>query len=250
MELLPASLDLWNVLALMLSCFVGAAITTGVGMGGGILVIGMMSLFLPITALIPIHALTQAGAGIIRAFIFRKSVLLRFFGLFAVGTFVGYAIATQFIVVLPESSLKLFLGVGIIVLMFLPTFEVEVVSTKMIIAVGVITGFLTMFVGVMGPIVGAVLASFIKERHIIVGTLAWCLSFQNLGKALIFGKLGFDFTAWLFLIVLLIFASYLGVLVGKKALDYSNNDMFKKILKIVCVLLGVKLIVDAMRTMF
>ncbi|MDD3344291.1 MAG: sulfite exporter TauE/SafE family protein [Sulfurospirillaceae bacterium] len=249
MELLPESMGLLNVLALMFSCFVGAAITTGVGMGGGILVIGIMSLFLPISALIPIHALTQAGSGIIRAFIFRKSVLLRFFGLFALGTLVGYAIATQFIVVLPESSLKLFLGVGIIILMFLPSFEVAVVSAKMIIALGVITGFLTMFVGVMGPIVGAFLASFLKERHIIVGTLAWCLSFQNLGKALIFGKLGFDFSAWLFLIALLIFASYLGVLVGKKALDYSNNDLFKKILKIACIFLGGKLVVDAVRAM-
>lgn len=250
MELLPESLGLWNVIALMLSCFIGAAITTGVGMGGGILVIGMMSLFLPISALIPIHALTQAGAGIIRAFIFRKSVLLRFFGLFALGTLVGYAIATQFIVVLPESSLKLFLGIGIIVLMFLPTFEVGVVSTRMIILLGVITGFLTMFVGVMGPIVGAFLASFVKERHIIVGTISWCLSFQNFGKALIFGKLGFDFTTWLFLIAALIFASYLGVIVGKKVLDRSSNMVFKKILKVVCLLLAGKLIVDALLVMF
>lgn len=246
MEFLPEGLSLWSIVALMFSCLIGSAITTGVGMGGGILVIGMMSLFLPITALLPVHALTQASAGLIRAFMFRKSVLVRFFIFFILGSFVGYAIATQFLILLPQSTLKLFLGLGIIIMVFLPTFEIESISDKTVLLLGIVTGFLTMFVGVMGPIVGAFLSAFVKERHMIVGTIAWCLSFQNMGKALIFGQLGFDFAPWFLLIVLLVFVSYMGVLVGKKVLDKSNNALFKKVLKVVCVLLGGKLIFDAL----
>lgn len=246
MELLFNSLTYFELFALILCCFLGAAITTSVGMGGGILIIGGMSLILPIAALIPIHALTQGIAGINRAYIFRKDVMKLFFILFILGTAIGFTLAINFLVTLSEDNLKLILGIGLIVLNFLPTFKVNSIPRKSIFFTGSVTGFLTMFIGVMGPIVGILLNSFIKERHIIVATVAWCLSFQNIGKAIIFTNIGFDYTPWLILILLLIIASYFGTIVGKRMLDKSNNILFKKVLKIVILVLASKLIFEAL----
>ncbi len=243
--MLQLPLETFDLSILLLSCFLGAMVTTSVGAGGGLFVIAGMSMVLPATTLLSIHALTQAGAGLIRSLLFIKSLIVKVFLLFMLGSLIGYALSIHFLVTLPEYSMKFILGLGIITLTFLPNLQIKKVSHYMIIVVGVLTGFLTMFVGVMGPIVIMFLSAFIKERLAVVGTLAWCMSFQNLGKAMLFGNLGFDFNPWIFLIILLVFVSYLGTVVGKKLLDKSNDLLFKKILKAVILVLGSKLIYDA-----
>lgn len=245
MEILSNGLNNIDLILIIFCCFLGSAITTSVGMGGGIVVIGTMALFLPINAVIPIHAITQCGAGIMRAYIFRKTFLKKFFFIFILGTILGYYLSLDFIMALTETKLKLILGIGIIVLAFLPKFTINSLPNKFIFSLGALTGFLTMFLGIMGPILGTVLNSFLKDRYLIVGTIAWCISFQNLGKAIILGSMGFDFLPWIYLIILLIFFSYLGTVVGKKFLDKSNNQLFQKILKIVILILGFKLIIEA-----
>lgn len=246
MEFFSFPINDFDLFILLISCFFGAMITTSIGAGGGLFVIAGMSMVLPATTLLSIHALTQAGAGLVRAFLFRRFLLIKIFLLFLLGTLIGYAFSIHFLVILPEYIMKSFLGLGIIILTFLPSFRIKNISNTIILSVGVLTGFLTMFMGAMGPIVIIFFSAFIKERDFIVGTLAWCISFQNLGKAFIFGTLGFDFTPWAFLIIILIVISYLGTIVGKKLLDKSNDILFKKVLKIVILLLGSKLIYDAL----
>lgn len=250
MEFLTLPVDNFDLIILLISCFLGSLVTTSVGAGGGLFVIAGMSMVLPATTLLSIHALTQAGAGLMRSFIFRKSVLFKVFFLFLVGTLIGYSLSIHFLVTLPEYMMKFILGLGIIILNFLPKFEIKKVSNNMIVIVGTLTGFLTMFIGAMGPIVILFFSAFISNRQLIVGTLAWCISFQNLGKAIIFGNLGFDYSSWLVLIVILIVVSYLGTIIGKKLLDKSNDVLFKKILKMVILILGSKLIFDAINLYF
>lgn len=245
MEFFTLPVDTIDLIILLISCFLGSLVTTSVGAGGGLFVIAGMSMVLPATTLLSIHALTQAGAGLMRSFIFRKSVIIKVFFLFLIGSLIGYSLSVPFLITLPEYMMKFILGLGIIILNFLPKIEIKRISNYMIVMVGILTGFLTMFIGAMGPIVILFFSTFISNRQLIVGTLAWCVSFQNLGKAIIFGKLGFDYTLWLFLIVILIIISYLGTIIGKKLLDKSNDVLFKKILKMVILILGSKLIFDA-----
>ena len=246
MDFFHLPLELFDVIILIVCCFAGAAISTTVGSGGGLLVIGGMSMILPPTTLLSIHAITQSGSGLLRSILFRKSFFIRFFLLFMLGTFLGYFLSIEFLISLPEYMMKLFLGVGIIVLNLLPNIRFKKVSDYYIVFFGCVTGLLTMFVGVMGPLIAIFLSAMTSERHMIVGTLAWCVSFQNLGKAIIFGGLGFDYLPWIFLILLLILFSYLGTLTGKKLLDKSNDKLFKKVLKVVILILGSKLIYDAL----
>ena len=244
MDLIP--LSYLDTTLLLLFTMAGAAFTTGVGMGGGIIVIGAMSIFLPIQALIPIHAIIQGGSGVYRSFVFRKTFLKKFVVIFILGSLLGYWIGINFLITLHDAVLKFILGLGIILLSFTPNFKLNQVSKLSIFTCGAITGFLTLFIGVMGPILGTFLSSFLKDRYFIVGTLAWCMTFQNLGKALIFTKTGFDYQPWILLITFLIAASYIGVTVGKKLLDINNNEWFQKILKVTALILGGKLIVESL----
>lgn len=248
MEIFNIPLELFDIFILILCCFIGAAISTTIGSGGGLLVIGGMSMILPPTTLLSIHAITQSGSGLLRAYLFRNNFYLKFFILFFIGTLLGYILSINFLISLPEYIMKFFLGVGIIILNIFPDIKISKPSNLFIILFGIVTGFLTMFVGVMGPLIAIVLGSFLKDRYLIVGTLAWCVSFQNLGKTIIFGSLGFNYLPWIFLIFLLILFSYLGTLFGKKILDKTNDILFKKILKVVILILGSKLVYDSINT--
>ncbi len=202
-------------------------------------------MILPTNAVIPIHGIIQSGAGIIRAIIFRRSIVRKVIFLFFIGTLIGYGFSIHFLIALPEYMLKLILGLGIIILNLLPKLKFQSVSNSSIIIIGTITGFLTMFIGVMGPIIATFLLTFMKQRHIMVGTFAWCMALQNIGKTIIFGSLGFDYLPWVFLILILIISSYIGTILGKRLLDKSNDVLFKKMLKITIITLGSKLIYDA-----
>ena len=250
MELFPSFLSSFELFMLILSYFLGAAISTSIGAGGGLIVIASMSLFLPISALLPLHAIVQSGAGILRAFLFRKLFLVHFFFLFMLGSSIGYFFASHFLITLPDYILKLFLGLGIIILTFLPKFKMMNITNSKIITLGMVTGFLTLFIGVMGPILAIFLVSFVKERHIIVGTIAWCMAFQNMGKAIIFMNIGFEYKSWIILICVLIVFSYVGVMVGKMLLNKNSNEKFKKILRFFILFLGLKLIVEALFLIF
>ncbi|RXJ89746.1 hypothetical protein CRV01_07705 [Arcobacter sp. CECT 8983] len=241
---LELPLELNDFIILLISCFIGAAITTSVGAGGGLVVIGGMSMALPPLTLLPIHALSQSGAGLLRAFLFRKTFIKYIFVYFMIGSLIGYIFASYFLVTLPEYMLKLFLGIGIITLNLIPNFEIKKISNFYIIVFGAVTGFLTMFIGAMGPLVIIFLSAYLKDRYLIIGTLAWCISFQNLGKTIVFYNFGFDYIPWLFTIFLLIVFSFLGTYLGKNLLDKSNNRLFKIILKTVILILGSKLIYD------
>lgn len=246
MDFLPESITIFELFTLLIVCFLGAVISTIIGTGGGLLVIGGMSLVLPITTLLSIHANVQAGSGLLRAFLFRNSFLKKFFILFFIGSLIGFFFSTQILISLNEHLLKLALGLGIVIVTLLPKLKISNISTLTIIIFGIVTGFLSLFIGVVAPILGILLTSMLTNRHLIVGTLAWCISFQNLGKAVIFGQIGFDYTPWIILIIILIIVSYLGTLLGKKLLNKTNDLFFEKIIKIVILILGTKLIIESL----
>ena len=246
MDIFPASLSLFELIVLLLSCFLGAIISTNIGSGGGLIIIAAMGQFLPIQVLIPIHALTQGGAGVFRSFLFRNHILKKFYILFMLGSALGFYLASNILITLPDFILKLILGLGIISLSLLPNFKIVKISAVTIVGFGALTGFLTMFMGVMGPLLALFLASFLKERHEIIATIAWCICTQNLIKSFLFASLGFDYLPWLSLISLLILSSYLGIFIGKQLLAKSSNKLFKIMLKYVILLLGFKLLIEAL----
>lgn len=65
--LLPADLSLWAVLALVATACLTSAMTAALGIGGGVLLLAIMSMLLPAAAIIPLHGLVQLGSNANRA---------------------------------------------------------------------------------------------------------------------------------------------------------------------------------------
>ncbi len=107
---------------------------------------------------------------------------------------------------------------------------------------GVFSSFLTMFFGGTGPFVATYVKAQDLERHAHVATHAMFMTLQHLLKTVAFGILGFAFSIWAGLIVLLIAAGVLGTLAGRVMLARIDDRRFRIVLNAILTLLAARLI--------
>ena len=108
--LLPDGVSLAAASLLVVASFFTSALTASFGVGGGVAMLALLGLFVPVAVLIPVHGAVQLGSNSGRAWHQRAHIRMNVAAPFMAGSVVG-AIAGAFIVVqLPDAWLKLVLG--------------------------------------------------------------------------------------------------------------------------------------------
>jgi len=118
-------------------------------------------------------------------------------------------------------------------------------NSKSLTIGGLLSTVLTMFVGATGPFVIAILKPFKLAPKILVATNAVCLVVQHLLKIVVFGFLGFVFTPYIPLIVLMMISGFVGTIIGRNILLNLNQKAFETGLNIILSLLGLRLLYSA-----
>ena len=88
-SLLPAGMEPWVAAVLIVASFFTSALTAAFGVGGGIAMLALMGLFIPVASLIPVHGAVQLGSNTGRAWHQRAFVRLDVAKPFIVGSVVG-----------------------------------------------------------------------------------------------------------------------------------------------------------------
>jgi uncharacterized membrane protein YfcA len=99
-----------------------------------------------------------------------------------------------------------------------------------------------MFFGATGLFVANYTKSLALPRHEHVATHAALMTVQHGLKVLVFGLLGFAFSAWAPVIVALILAGLAGTFTGRHLLNRMTDHGFKRALDILLVLISARLI--------
>lgn len=238
-ELFHAGLGWPVALALIAFSFIGSFITVAFGIGGGAVLIAVFATLLPATAIIPIHGLVQFGSNVGRAALtfehLHRSVVVPFF----VGSAVGVAFGSLFVVQLDAAMIQIGVGLFIIwsILMRPPAFMRRSAGVA-----GVISSFLTMFFGATGPFIAAFVKSQQLDRMGHTATHATLMTIQHAMKTVAFGFLGFAFSIWAGLVALLIAAGFLGTVVGRRVLLRIDERKFRFTLNLVLAVLAARLI--------
>jgi uncharacterized membrane protein YfcA len=241
--LLPADLSVWVGGLLVVASFFTSALTAAFGVGGGLAMLALMGLFIPVAALIPVHGAVQFGSNTGRAWHQRENVRMEVAGPFIGGSIVG-AIAGVFLVVqLPDSVLKLVLGGFIIAIVWFKIPGIERIGRFGLIVWSVFLAVLSMMVGATGPLVSAVFAQFFRnERKALVATHAAAMTVQHALKIVVFGLAGFAFGDWLPLVLLMICSGFLGTIFGTRLLERMPEEVFRKWFKIGITILALDLL--------
>ena len=168
---LPQGLGSAPAALLIVASFFTSALTAAFGLGGGVAMLALMGLFVPVAPLIPVHGAVQLGSNSGRAWHQRANVRMDVAVPFIAGSIVG-AIAGAFIVVqLPDAVLKLVLGTFIIAVTWTKIPGIETLGRAGLALASAVLALTTMFVGATGPLLSSVFAQiFPNDRKALVAT--------------------------------------------------------------------------------
>lgn len=240
-SLLPQELPAWGAGLLLLTSLVTSFLTAAFGAGGGVVLLAVMTLFLPVAAVIPLHGVIQAGSNAGRTALTWRSIRWPVVGLFSAGGVVGAAAGSRILVDLPGGWMELALGAFILWSCWGPAPDLRRGSRARLVLGGGATSLTTLFVGATGPLVAALLRSLALDRRSHVGTFSACMVLQHGFKLVVYGGLGFAFGPYLPFLAGMIVAGLAGTYFGRMALEQLSDRGFHQALTLLLTLLALRL---------
>lgn len=234
------SIDLY----LFLISFFSAAISAATGLGGGIVFLMGLNVFMPLNIVIPIHGVIQLSNNIIRVSKLRSHLIKPICLSFFIGALVGVAICYGLL-----SRVEVGKAPYIIILLlvlyslFKPKKMPELkISDKSFGILGLVTGALGPIIGAVDPLLSPffIRSDFSKENMIANKSFFQCLI--HFSKIPFFFFLGFNYFKFWPLIILLFVGGFLGSYAGLRILDNINRKVFIIIFKSILLMVAIKLI--------
>jgi len=234
-----------NEFLLLLACaaFISGLISGISGTGGGTILVAMMSTVFDPSRLIPIHGAIQIFSNLTRVVLNRKYIRVDIFAEYAVGAIFAALIGRFLVVEVPDRILALSIGVAVLLAIWWPERFRFGFIVKRYLALGCISTFLSLFIGVTGPILHPFM---LRDKRLVrfgfIGTEACCSGFTHLLKVLVFFSLGFDYRSAASVILIMGFSTIAGSTLGKIILNKVSENLFSLSVKIVVTLLGIRMI--------
>lgn len=228
---------------LIASAFLTSAFTAIIGMGGGIMLISLMPGLLPVQAIVPVHGVVQLASNSTRAALGLRHVEWRLLWPFIGGAILGAALGSRFVLALPADYFPLILGGFVLLVVWMPKAELDLSLPGKFAGLGAVQTFLSLFVGVGGPLTSSFLWREGLGRDRIVITHAGMMTALHGLKVLTFGFLGFVFWPYLSIIVGMVVSVSLGSYVGTRLREYVPEALFRTIYRAVVTLLALRLII-------
>lgn len=229
---------------LFISTSLAAIISAVSGMGGGIVLLSIMTVFLPMKLIVPIHGMIQLFSNSARTWFLRHSVIKKIFCWFLVGLPFGTLLSIKIIKTIENQEVFLVL---IAVLIFYSVFKPKKLPELKIpywafSFIGFIVGFLGPLIGATGPMIAPffIRDDFSKEQ--IIATKSSVQILGHLIKIPTFIYLGFNYQEHSYLIAILVVAALIGTKFGVKILGSVKDNHFRIIFKSALFLAGIRIL--------
>ncbi len=239
---MPEAIQPVHALLLIGASFLTSFMTASVGIGGGTVMIALMSYWVPAAALIPVHGAVQFGSNSGRVMVLHRHVDWRRLVPFGVGAVVGAGIGALIAVRLTGATILTGLGLFIIASTWIPLPRLAAIGRLGMLVIGAVTTFLGMFFGATAPINAALLSNSFRERQVLVGSLAAITAAQHGFKIGGFALAGFAFAPWLPLILMMIASGFIGTLAGARVLNRLPEGGFRLVFKIALTALALDML--------
>jgi len=244
---LPDGIDPLVALGLIGLSFLTSLLTACLGLGGGLLMVAAMASVVPPAALIPVHGVVQLGSNLGRAVLFRSHVRRGIVGWFVLGALIGVTLGAAVAVQLPRGLLLAAVGVFVLVSTWAPKVKAWPVPEKGFSFIGLVTAFITMFVGATGPFLAPFLsAERLGDRRTTLGTFAACMTLKHGLKVAAFAAVGFAYLPWLPLAAAMIVTGFLGTLAGRAIVVRVPEAAFRAGFKLLLTALAIRLLWQAL----
>ena len=106
MSFVPSEITSVFATILVIASFLTSALTAAMGLGGGVAMLAVLSVGLPVTSVLPVHGVVQMGSNSGRVIIQRRHVVLPLLLWFALGSLVGVALGASVVISIPDALAK------------------------------------------------------------------------------------------------------------------------------------------------
>lgn len=224
----------------------GSLLTSLTGLGGGTLILAGLLFFYPPAIAIPLHSFTQFTANAMRTGLYFKEINWKVVGAYGLLMLPAAWAGAKIFDLLNPSVLKIVVGLfilfSILPLKIHPKGEPRL---RTFVFIGGISGFVSIFVGAIGPAVVPFFNRLKLSRNGNLSTKSAGQMLMQLSKIIAFsGAAGVDFTALKENILILVTGSIIGVglsiPIGKKITD----DKFNFIVNILLAITSIKVLIE------
>ena len=230
-DFLPSALSPGAALVIVAVSFLGSAITAAFSIGGGLLLIAVMTTLMPAPAVVPVHGVVMVGSNAGRSAILRRGIDWPTVGWFSGGALVGGLVGSQVVFGLPATALRLLIAGFILFTQWGPKVSLPL-GRPSFVAAGTLSTFLTLFVGASGPFMTAVLSKMPSyDRVTLIATSGACMTLQHALKVAIFAAGGFAYAAWLPFVAACLAFGLAGTVLGTRLLKRLDERLFRAALR-------------------
>ncbi len=173
-----------------------------VGMAGGMILMGILLMLMPVAAAMVLHAVTQIASNGWRAFLWRGHIEWRIIGGYALGSFAVFLLMKLVAVLPAKAVVYIAMGVTPFIVLALPMRFVPEITRR---GAPVLCGAAVMFVQLLAGVAGNVLDVFFQrsqlDRKTVVATKAASQVLAHLQRAAFFGAFaasGDIFPLWVY----------------------------------------------------
>ena len=219
-----------------------SAIAGILGFGGGMLLIAIMPAFLPANAIIPVHGIVQLASNGSRVLFSLKDVEWRLLPPFLAGSVIGLAFFGYFLYSIPAQYIPVAIGAYILLSLWSEHFNQFLKRYESFYAVGAMQSGLSLIVGATGPLATSILTRHLQNKDKIIATGAIFMAISHLAKILIFGLIGFSFSEFIWLILLMSAGAIAGSYLGTQFRQQINNQTYLNIVKAILSILAIRMI--------
>jgi uncharacterized membrane protein YfcA len=235
---------------LVLISFLTSAFNAAVGVGGGVLLIAVMTSFLPAAALVPIHGVVQLASNASRNIFGYKHTDWTILPPFLAGALLGTLLGSQVVISFPLIYLPLALGFFILIITWTPQFIFQRLLRGNFVFLGFLQAFFTLIVGATGPLNLPFLVRKGLSRDRVIVTHGLLMTITHLIKISLFGLLGFSYTPYLGLIFWMIIAVTAGSYFGTKFRKRIPEELSRKFFQWLITLLALSMILKVLAQLY
>ena len=209
-------------------------------MAGGMILMGVLVAFMPVSAAMVLHGAAQLTSNGWRAVLWRRHVDFRIFGRFLVGLLLASLLFT-FIGFIPDRALVLItLGIVPFLVFLIPRRYVPQVTTRWGSELcGFLNTAMQFVAGVSGPLLDIFYVRTEMDRRAIVATKAACQACAHLAKLIYFGHaLSGGESLPSLLIVIAVATAVVGTSLSKFVLERLNDQQFRRWTQMLVMTIG------------
>jgi uncharacterized membrane protein YfcA len=216
------------------------------GFGSSVLFVPLANFFFAASLVLSLTSILHVFSNTAKLWLFRKTISKHLFLLYGIPSLIFTLLGAYLTKVYSFTYLEWVMAIFLLLLsslfLLFPKIQLKA-NTSTALVSGSFAGFMAGFTGTGGAIRGMSLVAFNLEKNLFVGTSAAIDFGVDFSRMFIYYYNGFFEINYVYYIPLLVIASFLGSYIGKQLLNKISQEVFKKIVLGLILLISISMLV-------